>query len=240
MTNILDRENYSHYHKIRSRDPWIFIKVSGMSVSEMKSTGSKYVNNTHFYTNSGTPIGVDNRFSGCISNIMDEFISPLVECNWVIKWLGGTRTWGLKTRTIRWEWLDNPGKRRKLLISNCYYVPQGGGGILSPPSIGNNIRSMIIPLKEKWAPYMKGRLGYTGISAIMNKLSPLDKSTNVDNIKVAPGYTVSRKNWYQIQTHTFWLLNRRQCSSATMKVNQKELLSMKDPSKKLGHQPNSG
>ena len=32
---------------------------------------------------------------------------------------------------------------------------------------------------------------------------PLDKSTNVDNIEVAPGYTVSRKNWYQIQTHTF-------------------------------------
>ena len=57
------------------------MKVAGISMLEIQVTESKYVKNTHFDTDSGTPVGVDNRCSGCIPNIMDDFIRPLVECN---------------------------------------------------------------------------------------------------------------------------------------------------------------
>ena len=63
-TKRLDRENDPPYQKRRSRDPGRFIKVAGMSALAMQAAGSKYVNNAHFDTDSGTPIGVDNRCSG--------------------------------------------------------------------------------------------------------------------------------------------------------------------------------
>ena len=91
----------------------------------MKVTRSKYVNKAYFDTDYGTPIEVHNRCSGCISNIMDDFIDPLVECNQAIKLFGGTETGGVNIGTIRWEWLNNTGKRHKLLIPKSYYVPKG-------------------------------------------------------------------------------------------------------------------
>ena len=87
-----------------------------MSTLSMQAAGSKYVNNTHFDTGSDTPIGVESRCSGYISNIMDGFICPLVECNITIKGFGDTSTVGVKIGTIKWEWLDKNGKRHKFLI----------------------------------------------------------------------------------------------------------------------------
>ena len=46
---------------------------------KMQATGSKYVNIVYFDTDSGNTIGVNTRWSGCISNIMDDFIGLLVE-----------------------------------------------------------------------------------------------------------------------------------------------------------------
>ena len=60
----LDRENDPPYQNRRSRYPGRFIKVAGMSALALQAAGSKYVNNAHFDTDSGTPIGVDNRCSG--------------------------------------------------------------------------------------------------------------------------------------------------------------------------------
>ena len=75
-----------------------------MLALEMQETGSKYVNNTHFDTDYGTPIGVDKRFSGCIYNTMDDFVGPLVGCNVAIKIFVGTRTEVVNIGTIMWEW----------------------------------------------------------------------------------------------------------------------------------------
>ena len=123
---MMASSNDPTYQKIRSRYPGRFIKVAEMLVLEMQPVGSKYANNTHFDTDSGNPIGVDNICSGCISKIMDEFIRPLVEYNRAIKGFLGTSTGGVKIGTIRWEWLYNTGKRHKLLIPKSYYFPQGG------------------------------------------------------------------------------------------------------------------
>ena len=72
-----------------------------MSALSMQLTRLKYKNNAHFDTDSGTLIGVDNMCSLFISNIMDEFIGPLEECNCGIKRLGGTRTLGVKIGRIK-------------------------------------------------------------------------------------------------------------------------------------------
>ena len=42
-----------------------------MAVLETQAKGSKYMNKAYFDTDSGTPIVVDNRCSGYISNVMD-------------------------------------------------------------------------------------------------------------------------------------------------------------------------
>ena len=55
---MLDRENDPPYCKIMSIDLGIFIIVAGILVLAMQETGSKYVNNTHFDTDSGNPLGL--------------------------------------------------------------------------------------------------------------------------------------------------------------------------------------
>ena len=117
------------FSKRRSREPGKMISLAVMSALAMKATGSKHTKNTNFDTNYGTPILVKNRCSGCISNVMNDFIRPLVECNHAIRGLGGTRTGGVMIRTIKWEWMDNPGKR---IIPKSYYAPQGGAQLIIP------------------------------------------------------------------------------------------------------------
>ena len=98
----LGRENDYPYQKISSREPGRFIKVAGMPLLEMQAMGYKYVNDAYFDTNYGTPIGLDNRCSRCISNIMDDFIVPLVECNLTIKGFRGTRNVRVNIGVISW------------------------------------------------------------------------------------------------------------------------------------------
>ena len=52
-----------------------------MLALSMQATWYKYANNTHFETDAGNSIEVDKRCSGCISNVMDDLIGPLDECN---------------------------------------------------------------------------------------------------------------------------------------------------------------
>ena len=58
-------------------------------------------NHASFDTDS-SPVGVDNRCSGCISHKVTDFIGELVECNRTIKGSGSTRTKNIKMGTIKW------------------------------------------------------------------------------------------------------------------------------------------
>ena len=58
-------------------------------------------NHASFDTDS-SPVGVDNRCSGCISHKVTYFIGELVECNRNIKGVGGTSTTNIKMGTIKW------------------------------------------------------------------------------------------------------------------------------------------
>ena len=117
---------------MRSRERNKMINLAVISKIAMQVTGSKYANNKNFENDSGTPIRVDNRFSGFIFNVMDDFIGPLVECNNSIKGFGGTRKGEVKIVTIKWKWLGKYWKRHKFLIPKSYYVTQGVSQLLSP------------------------------------------------------------------------------------------------------------
>ena len=86
---------------------------------------------TRFDTDSET-VGVDNRCSGCISHVKDDFIGDLQECNRAIKEFGGTRTMNVKTGTLRWSWENDQGQVHTFDIPNSYYVPDGNVRLLSP------------------------------------------------------------------------------------------------------------
>ena len=75
----LDNSNDPPNQNRSSKDTGKLRIVSSMLELAMQATGSKYVNNAHFDTYSGTPIGVYNRCSGCIHKVVDDFMGALVE-----------------------------------------------------------------------------------------------------------------------------------------------------------------
>ena len=74
-----------------------------------------------FDTDSGT-IGVDNRCSGCISHIFDDFTGPVQKTSRAIKGFGGTKTinvW-IGAYELLWRWQDDEGVVNKFRIPNSY------------------------------------------------------------------------------------------------------------------------
>jgi hypothetical protein len=77
-------------------------------------------------------IGVDNRCSGCISHVKEDFVGPLRQSNKIVKGFGGTRVTNVKVGTLQWTWDDDLGKQHTFIIPNSYYIPDGKVRLLSP------------------------------------------------------------------------------------------------------------
>ncbi len=60
---------------------------------------------TTFDTDSET-VGIDNRCSGCISHIRDDFVGNLRPSNRLVKGFAGSRTTNVQVGTLRWRWED--------------------------------------------------------------------------------------------------------------------------------------
>jgi hypothetical protein len=97
----------------------------------MQANGGLNDNQTAFDTDS-SPIGIDNRCTGCISHRIEDFEGPLQESNRAIKGFGGSRTRNIKIGTIVWRWNDDQGKHHKFVIPKSFYVPEGNVRLLSP------------------------------------------------------------------------------------------------------------
>ena len=73
-----------------------------------------------FDTDSGE-VGVDNRATGCISNVKTDFVDgTLKPCNRSIKGYHGQRRSGIMTGTLRWSVLDDTGMRDEFLIPKSF------------------------------------------------------------------------------------------------------------------------
>ena len=77
-------------------------------------------------------IGVDNRCTGCISHVKNDFVGPFMQSHRIVKGFGGARVMNVKVGTLRWTWDDNSGQQHTFDIPNLYYIPDGKVRLLSP------------------------------------------------------------------------------------------------------------
>ena len=126
-----------------------YVKIIAWSVMAMETKAHSRTNNIRFDTDSA-PVGINNRCTGCISHVAEDFIGQLNDSQKSIKGFGGTRTKNVKVGTLLWRWIDDNGKEFKFHIPNSYYVPSGGVRLLSP---------------QHWAKTQQGskKDGYHGI-----------------------------------------------------------------------------
>ena len=174
--------------KIKGR-PKRYLRLCSYSVMALATSTPLKTNSVRFDTDSA-PVGIDNRCTGCISHIAQDFIGELRDSNKSIKGFGGSCTSNIKVGTLLWKWMDDEGRIYKFHVPNSYYVPSGGVRLLSP---------------QHWAKAQSnnGKLGYLGTMSqttsknitLMwndrkNKLTvPLSKESNVGTFYLAPGYT---------------------------------------------------
>jgi hypothetical protein len=104
--------------------------ITAMSVLAMRANAHTE-RMTRFDTDSDV-IGIDNRCSGCISHVRDDFIDTLRPTTRVIRGFGGSRTMNVSIGTLQWSWDDDNGQSHTFTIPNSYYVPDGHIRLLSP------------------------------------------------------------------------------------------------------------
>ena len=72
----------------RRTSPWLTMDMAAVAMSAQEKTN--FDQKISFDKDSG-PIGVDNRFTGCISHIIEDFKGPIVDYGQPIKGFGGKR-----------------------------------------------------------------------------------------------------------------------------------------------------
>ena len=78
---------------------------------------SKHSTIASFDTDS-VPVGIDNRYSGCMSHKSSEFDGKLRPVKRVIKGFIGSRTYNVMMGTIKWKVEDDSGKVHTFQIPN--------------------------------------------------------------------------------------------------------------------------
>jgi bacterioferritin-associated ferredoxin len=119
----------STYRRHRIKSTAVLAIMTVMAMDVRTAVASERI--TKFDTDSDT-IGVDNRCSGCISHVKEDFVGPLRKSNKVVKGFAGTRVTKVKTGTLRWSWEDDQGRKHTFDIPNSYYIPDGKVRLLSP------------------------------------------------------------------------------------------------------------
>lgn len=140
-----------------------------------------------FDTDSDT-IGIDNRCSGCISHVRDDFVGALQPSGRVVKGFAGTKTSNVQIGTLRWSWEDELGKRHTFTIPNSYYVPEGRVRLLSPQHWSQSQTKGAN--RDQCGEYTNGKecVLFWGGGTFKMRV-PLGKRDNVATFPMASGYT---------------------------------------------------
>ena len=67
-----------------------------------------------------------------MSDKASNFDGKLRPVKLIIKGFGGSKTYNVMMRTLKWKIEDDDGKIHTFRIPNLYYVPDGGFRLLSP------------------------------------------------------------------------------------------------------------
>jgi hypothetical protein len=141
---------------------------------------------TQFDTDSET-IGIDNRCSGCISHVRDDFVGELRRTDRVVKGFAGTKTTNVQVGTLRWSWEDELGRKHTFTIPNSYYVPDGRVRLLSPQHWSQTQTTG--PQRDQCGEYTNGRECVLFWGGGKHKMRiPLGKRDNVATFSMASGF----------------------------------------------------
>ena len=77
-------------------------------------------------------IGIDNRFTACISHRRIDFIGNVIKTDQIITGFGGQKHDNISKGIIQWTINDDDGKEQTFNTPNSYYEPSGGCRLLSP------------------------------------------------------------------------------------------------------------
>ena len=185
LTSSHKKKKQRHRCKYNSRR---YVRIMACSVVALEVKANKRTNVIRFDTDSA-PVGIDNRCTGCISHIAEDFVGQLRDSNKSIKGFGGSRTPNVKIGTLLWRWMDDNGIEFKFTIPNSYYVPSGGVRLLSPQhwaktQLGSSRNEQHGTLSQTTSKDIT--LMWNGRK---NKLTvPLLKESNVGTFHLAPGY----------------------------------------------------
>ena len=91
------------------------------SIMAMEAKPNMKTNSVRFDTDSA-PVGIDNRCTGCIFHVAEDFVGQLRDSDKSIKGFGGSRTSNIKIGTLSWKWMDNEGKESKFLIPIIHFT----------------------------------------------------------------------------------------------------------------------
>lgn len=127
-------------------------------------------------------IYVDNGSSKCSSHKKEDFIRPMVACNYLVGgFSGGTRV--SQKGTIKWTVDDDDGQRHTIMIHNSLYSPMSNTQLLSPQNWSQESKSKVRMVKNdrsitmKWVNDLSKTIPFDPNSnvAIWNSTVPTDR-----------------------------------------------------------------
>jgi hypothetical protein len=187
-TKSTGNKRHAHQRNNRKRAGWrprgtaIAMTVLAMQANATIATERK----TQFDTDSET-IGIDNRCSGCISHVRDDFVGELRRTDRVVKGFAGTKTTNVQVGTLRWSWEDELGRKHTFTIPNSSYVPDGRVLLLSPQHWSQTQTTG--PERDQCGEYTNGRECVLFWGGGKHKMRiPLGKRDNVATFSMASGF----------------------------------------------------
>ena len=122
-----------------------------MDAVAMQAEGAGIFEHQMTFDTDSSPIGVDNRCTGCISHRTEDFEGPLIDTGRQIKGFGGSQTSNVQMGTLIWKWQDNQARIHKFKVPKSFYLRDGGVRLLSP---------------QHWAQTQKDMRGTGSMSAV--------------------------------------------------------------------------
>jgi hypothetical protein len=160
--------------------------MMAMSVLAMQDHATVATERKAVFDTDSDVVGVDNRCTGCISHIKEDFVGPLTATNRVVKGFGGSRTMNVKVGTLKWSWEDDQGCVHSFDIPESFYVPEGNVRLLSPQHWAQS-QVTSKAKRRRFGERTNGNECVLFWGEGQERRIELDKRDNVATFRLAPG-----------------------------------------------------
>ena len=168
----------------------ILVAMTVIAASAQASQNShSFTNKSKYFDTDSFEVGIDNRASGCMSHVKEDFVGPLKETGAYVKGFGGVKTHGVAIGTLRWSLQADDGTVTTFDIPGSYYIPQGGVRLLSPQHLVKICNDHKPSPRGTWMENHDDCCVLWWDQRRHAMTIPVDQATNVFTFRTAPGYT---------------------------------------------------